>query len=380
MRGRRIAAVTALMFCFLMLFTFSSSALPSLSAPKDEETEEIEETEEELFFDFFAALPDLAKKEIAGNDEESVEEAVGFRRVFSLLCDSFRSSFSASRGLFAKMLGVTLLFCAVGLCGGFLSRFPFAGMFLGAAEAVFLHELLFGAAERTFSAIGDLSAFSMGVSSVYAALFSAGGAAASAAAASGGFVLFTGILESICGSVLLPLVRVLFALVLLSSFSDGGAAEEIAGRVKGVYIFLLSLISVLFTAALAAQSGLASGADSVAFKTVKFAVGSSIPLVGGTVSSVLGSLQASLSLLKGVFGAGSVAALLCLILPVFAELLLVRAALSVCAFVSECFGAAQSARVLSRYRAVFDFLLATVAIVSVLFLIMLAIVGKGFSI
>ena len=101
MRGRRIAAVAALMFCFLMLFTFSSSALPSLSAPKDEETEAIEETEEELFSDFFAALPDLAKKEIAGSDEESVEEAVGFRRVFPCFAIAFAPLFP-HRAVFSR--------------------------------------------------------------------------------------------------------------------------------------------------------------------------------------------------------------------------------------------------------------------------------------
>jgi hypothetical protein len=144
----------------------------------------------------------------------------------------------------------------------------------------------------------------------------------SAAAASSGFTVFVGILESVVLGLLSPLLKILFALSLLSPFSFSTLTAEIEKRIRASFVWILSVICFFLCASLAFESGLASSADSVAMRAAKFTVGESIPLVGGAISSMLGTLSSSLSLVKSTFGAGALVALLSLLLPVLAIVVL----------------------------------------------------------
>ena len=183
-------------------------------------------------------------------------------------------------------------------------------------------------------------------------------------------------LESIVGGLLSPLLKILFVLTLLSPLAKNGITAEIEKRIRTAYVWILSLICVLLGASLAFESSLAASADSVAIRTVKFTVGQSIPLVGGAISSMLGTLSSSLSLVKSAFGAGAFIALLSLLLPVLAELLLVRLTLSVCSFVGSSMEAYSVRDVCERYRAIFDLMLAAVAITGAMFLLLVGIFSR----
>jgi len=374
----RMLAVGVSVFLFLQIgVRAQAETLPSLS--EKNETDSVTAQTENFLSDFFSILPDAAKQGLKDDtlSTETLKEAVGFRSLVALVGDYFGAAWGAQKGILMQMLGLALLFCAVHLCGGVLGKHAFGKIFMEAAPALFLCRLLVGCVDRVFSALSELSAFASAAAPVYVALFSAGGATASAAAANGGFALFVSVLEGLLGGILSPLLKLLFCLVLLSSVASADIVAQIGARLRAAYLWILSLASVLFTASLAAEGSLASAADGVAYRTVKFAVGNSIPVVGGAVSSVLGSLASSLSLIKSAFGVGSVLALFSLLLPVFIELLLVRFGLSVCVFLGESMGASAPSGVFARFRSIFDLMLAALTIVSVLFLILLALISGG---
>ena len=126
---------------------------------------------------------------------------------------------------------------------------------------------------------------------------------------------------------------------------------------------------MLLLASLAFQSALASSADSVALRAVKYTASSAIPLVGSTLSGALGALSASLSLLKSTLGGTAVIALLALLLPPLTEVFLLRLALSFSESIATFTEAVALREILSRFKAVFDLSLAALVIVSVLFLL-----------
>ena len=367
------------LFLFFLSLAFLFSLLPlTVSASERSEDAPVEDASDGLLEDFTAILPDAAKETLGQDalDADTLTNAVGFKQIFSLFAEGVSGALTKSGGTLGKLLGITLLFSAVSLFGGFFGKSRFQEIFFAAAPALLFYNLLSPCLSRVFSFTAELSAFATLAAPLYAAVFSSGGALGSAAAASGGFTVFVGVLESIVGGLLSPLLKILFVLTLLSPLAKNGITAEIEKRIRTAYVWILSLICVLLGASLAFESSLAASADSVAIRTVKFTVGQSIPLVGGAISSMLGTLSSSLSLVKSAFGAGAFIALLSLLLPVLAELLLVRLTLSVCSFVGSSMEAYSVRDVCERYRAIFDLMLAAVAITGAMFLLLVGIFSR----
>ena len=130
---------------------------------------------------------------------------------------------------------------------------------------------------------------------------------------------------------------------------------------------------MLLRASLAFQSILASSADSVAIRTVKYTASSSLPFVGGTLASTLGALHASLSLLRGMLGGSAVIALLALLLPPIIEILLLRIALSLSESLAVFTESAALGEVIRRFRSIMDLSLAALITVSLLFLLLIGV-------
>lgn len=359
----------------LLFFLFA----PTACASEEDGQTSFTDNADGLLKDFSDILPDAAKENLGQDtlDADTLTRAVGFKQIFSLLAESASGSWKQNGGMLGKMLGTALCFSVVSLLGGFFGKSRFGQILFSAAPALFFYQLLFPVTERVFAFIFELSSFSALLSPLYAAVYSSGGALGSAAAASSGFTVFVGVLHGLVGGILSPLLKILFALSLLSPLTEGALTGEIEKRLRGAYVFLLSLVCVLLGASLAFESSLASSADSVAIRTVKFTVGQSIPLVGASISSMLGTLSSSLSLVKSAFGAGALIALLSLLLPVLAELLLCRFALSFCAFLSTSMGAKTVGSVCERYRGIFDLMLAAVAITGAMFLLLVGIFSKS---
>lgn len=359
----------------LLFFLFA----PTAFASEEDGQTSFTDNADGLLKDFSDILPDAAKENLGQDtlDADTLTRAVGFKQIFSLLAESASGSWKQNGGMLGKMLGTALCFSVVSLLGGFFGKSRFGQILFSAAPALFFYQLLFPVTERVFAFIFELSSFSALLSPLYAAVYSSGGALGSAAAASSGFTVFVGVLHGLVGGILSPLLKILFALSLLSPLTEGALTGEIEKRLRGAYVFLLSLVCVLLGASLAFESSLASSADSVAIRTVKFTVGQSIPLVGASISSMLGTLSSSLSLVKSAFGAGALIALLSLLLPVLAELLLCRFALSFCAFLSSSMGAKTVGSVCERYRGIFDLMLAAVAITGAMFLLLVGIFSKS---
>ena len=109
---------------------------------------------------------------------------------------------------------------------------------------------------------------------------------------------------------------------------------------------------------------------------MRFATAQLVPIVGGTVSGALGTAAASVTLLRGVAGAGVAAAVLLPLLPVAAELILSRILLGLLASVAALVGAPAPARLFRSFRALFDLCLAAVAFAGLLFLFIAATLAR----
>ena len=206
-------------------------------------------------------------------------------------------------------------------------------------------------------------------------LYLAGGNTATAAVGGGAMAATTLVLEYLMGAALMPLLRIMLGFLLVSAIGEI-RTEGVSTALRNLYVTVLGLFSALIAAALALGSVLGAAQDSLTLRSLRFAVGQMLPVVGGTVSSSLGAAMASLSLIRGTAGVGVAATALLPLLPLVAELVLVRLSLSLLSAFAAALGAAAPVRLLRAYRALLDLVLAAVAMAGLLFIFLGAMLAR----
>ena len=184
------------------------------------------------------------------------------------------------------------------------------------------------------------------------------------------------LLENLLTGVLYPLTGVCFAMGLLDTVSPDLHLGGVSKQLKWLYMTILGVASAVSTAALSFQTTLAASADGVAMRSARYAVGSMIPLVGGSIGAALGTLGSSLSLVRNMVGVSSVAVVLLLTLPELIYLFLARLAVSAAGTAAEAVGFTAGEKLLGSFLKIYDMLLATVAAAGVTWILYFSVVLK----
>ena len=118
---------------------------------------------------------------------------------------------------------------------------------------------------------------------------------------------------------------------------------------------------LLLCGVLGLQTTLAKGSDGLAMRTVRFAAGSFLPVVGGSVSEALRTVAGSVSFLRSVAGTAAILVLLFAFLPVFLSVLLNRIVFLLGGSLAKMLGCDGEERLLSELSSVYGYFLAVIA-------------------
>lgn len=356
---KRALAVLLPLLCLLLL------PLPALAA----------EGPAEYLDELASGLPSLFRDALPEDptDREALAEAVGIRHLFEVALLGFGEASPLALGTLLAVLGLTLLYSLLGgmrehLGAGIAKA---ADAALGAALVLLLYERLSGVFLRASAYLRDLAALAKVSAPVMGGLWLAGGNTASAAVGGGGMAALSLLLETLCGEALLPLLRVMLGFLLVSAIGEV-RTEGMATTVRNLYLTVMGFFSVLVMASQALGNALGTAGDSFSLRTMRFALGQMVPVVGGTVSGSLGTAMAAVALLRSTAGATVAAAILLPLLPLAAELILVRLTLSLSASLAGMLGAPLPVRLLRGFRSLLDLVLAAVALAGLLFLFLAA--------
>ncbi len=193
-------------------------------------------------------------------------------------------------------------------------------------------------------------------------LYATGGNASAAVASSTGLSLFLVVLENIVSRSIVPFCGLCLAFSMISSLDSSVRLRTLADTVKRNYTTVLAFLMMLLLAMLGAQTTLAAKSDTLAMKSVKFAAGSMIPVVGGSISELLRTVSASVGYVRGGVGICGVLLLVLLLLPVLIELWLMRLVWQIAASLSDVLGCDSEKRLLDEFASLHGYLIAAVAI------------------
>ena len=180
--------------------------------------------------------------------------------------------------------------------------------------------------------IGDINSYMLTMIPVMASLSAVSGNAAAAAANSAGLYAVLNITGAIGGNIIIPVLQICFALSLarqITASSDTVNLSGVSSYIRSVLNWTFIFIMTVLTAVLMFQNILASSADNMAARTVKFTFSSFVPVVGGMLGDVSRTVIGSIQAVKSITGAFGVLVIIITLLPPLITVILNKFMLSI---------------------------------------------------
>ena len=219
----------------------------------------------------------------------------------------------------------------------------------------------------------SLAAMCDGVTPIACALFVASGNLTAAATVNASLMLVYTLIQNIIEVFYIPIIHFLFALSVVSYVGGVIRLDSIGRFVRQLFTWLLSLLTLVLSLVMGIQHSLALNVDTFSIRTVKFALSNVIPLVGGAISDAIGTVAGSLNIIKGACGTLGIVGVIVLLTPPLIHMLLLRLAIGGAEGAAEIMGCEKEGMLLGEIHSVFGYLLAVMALASVLFVFILAL-------
>ena len=153
--------------------------------------------------------------------------------------------------------------------------------------------------------------------------------------------------QMIASYVLFPLTGTVFGLTLAGCLKDAQGLSGISSFVKKTAVFILSASGAAVTLALSLGGVFSAVSDGVLKKSVKFAVGSFVPIIGSSLSEAYDAVFSSINIIKTTAGAGGIGALLLIYVPPFFTLCVTKLLFTCAIFLSDSLGLASQSKLIS---------------------------------
>lgn len=144
-------------------------------------------------------------------------------------------------------------------------------------------------------------------------------------------------LNIISSTLFLPVTHCFLAVGICSSLCRGLNLKGLTNSLKGIITGAISSLSAVFVSVLSVKTAVASRADALGLRSVRFAINSIVPVIGSSISEGLLSIQSYSSLIKTSVGIVGIIAVCAIFLPSIIESTLWRFVLSIANICSGLF-------------------------------------------
>ncbi len=204
----------------------------------------------------------------------------------------------------------------------------------------------------------SLSAFSISVASkfIYAfipafcAIVIASGGAGTAFSTNTLLLTLAQGLSYLSSNVFMPLINCFMCVGICSSLREQLRLDNLISTLRRVLTTLISFSSACFVSILSIKTAVASKADAIGLRSIRFAINSVVPVIGSAISEGLLSIQSYSSLIKSSVGLVGIVAIALVFLPSIIEVVIWRFMLSICGIISDIFGDNSVSLTLKSFR------------------------------
>ena len=307
------------------------------------------------------------------DDVNEISESVGIKRILSEIIATVSGEKRELALFLSSLLGVCLMSALSSQFDGELSTF--ASRCVLVVFSVMMLDKLFFLLSGVVDSLKEINSFFEAVIPVTVAVNSLGVSPTTASTQALGMGLTLGAYSFVSTELLTPITGAIF--VCSAACTLDPVFERLSLGVRNLFVSVLGVLTVLVGATFSLQSVISSSADSALVRSARYAVSSTIPIVGNTVSGALGIALGSVSYARGIVGGGAIAVVVSLLIAPLITVLSYRMCLKLGgAFCSLC--AVDGARgVLNAFIGALDTLIAVYSLTCIIYLVELAAFLKG---
>lgn len=187
------------------------------------------------------------------------------------------------------------------------------------------------------STISVCSDFMFAFVPAFCAIVAASGSAVSAFSTNSLLLALAQILNYISKNIFIPLSNAFLAVGICSGIRSELNLGGIMSFFKKNITTAISVCAAGFVSILSIKTAVASRADAIGLRSIRFAINSVVPVIGSAISEGLLSIQSYSSLIRTSVGVVGIIAVLLVFLPAIIEVALWRLFLNLSVIVSETF-------------------------------------------
>lgn len=364
MRMRRLKKRLSVLLLLCLVLLAALVCMPFLSAGAEgEEQEDGAAAEEQLWQNIGNLLEELDLSELqAYLDSLSEEQKEVFGdgelkdMVFSLISGDFKTDYS---NVFSAILATVFdgldgllstfcVICAVTILCGILSQFKSSLsekstarliFFVGySAVLVLILTSLSAVIEDCFSTVDSMQKQMQAAFPVLLTLITTSGGSVSVAVYQPAVLFLSEIIVRIITGIVFPLAVLICVLDMVGNMSDEIKLKNFGALAKSIIKWALGISLTVFTVFLTVQGITSATYDGFSFRAAKYAIGNTVPIVGGFLSGGLDLLVAGSVLIKNSLGSCCIILFASVISVPLAELAVYNLFLKLSAAVTEPIG------------------------------------------
>lgn len=314
--------------------------------------------------------PAVTEEQLSGD-----AEIVLWDELAELLRANTGQAVGAAAGSFASLMSVLVLGSLLHASEK-ISNSPMLSQACSFVTALAVSGISYSLLADLFSLAGQaLTAFSEYLAAllpVSASLLVSGGNASAAAASSASFSLFLASISLICSAVLFPFLQISFSASFASALPGTVDLSPIGTLVRNTAGILLMFLFSLLGFMLTMQTTISAASDSFLFRTVRFASGILIPVVGNILGDAARTVAGSVSVIKGTVGAVGTVVTLTILVPPLLYLLCYRVMLFLSGTLAKLLGCEREGQLLADLGGTLNILMGLLAGAEVIALLFLA--------
>lgn len=356
----------AVLFAFLLLLPAGAEeATGAAESVEESGFGAIREFRESLPPEVTALLPDGFFGEDPETVASAVQNAADVPKILAYIRDFLGVSLRQALPLLAAVSGILVLSAvlrAVGATSGAGTGRAFSFCSVTVLTLLLLRQSLSGVS-RLRAWFEMLCTLAGSMLPMMGTLYALGGNVGAAAANHTVMSVFLSVAQMLCTRAVLPVAGICLLLAVCDALTGRAALKPLGNLIKRTFTLGFSFLMLLLSFLLGLQTTLAAGSDTLALRTVRFAAGSFLPVVGGSVSEAMKTVAGSISYLRTLAGSGGILVLFLFFLPTFLTVLTTRIVFLLCGALAELLEAKSEGRVLSELASVYGFFLAVIAAV-----------------
>ncbi len=377
---------------FLLLLGFLLFFGCRVSAATDgisQENQEIMDQQMEISGanDLFEKLPDTAEEFLSdqGIDKADPNAFLGLSAggVFGAVWEMVKQEVTLPFRIFATVVAIILLCSLFQTFRTTLEEKGYTGIFAMVSVLAVCGTVLSPITEcihRSAETIRQCSDFILAFIPVFSGIVAASGKPITA---TGYTTVMFGAVQAVSGIAahfLVPLLGIFLAFCIIGSLNSQIRINGIVSTVKKVVIWTLGFSSTVLIGLLTVKGLVAGSADTVTTKTVKFMMGSFVPVVGGALSEALNSVQGCMGLIRSTVGSLGVIASALTFLPILITLLLFMGSLHLSAGIADLMSVEKVGDLLRACASVLSLIFGIILIFALMLIVsvtILLLIGVG---